>query len=105
MPSHGLSFPFVTAAKKTFNGRKKRKEKELIRIRGPAALRTDRQKPSGWRRVCAEGASPDSSACQVRYLSRSNRGTGEDRQHLLSEPNYLLSTENKPQPGHFRISP
>lgn len=32
-------------------------------------------------------------ACQVRYLSASNRGTGDNGQHLLSEPNYLLSTE------------
>lgn len=39
-------------------------------------------------------------ACQVRYLSASNRGTGDDGQHLLSQPNYLLSTEkNRRSPG------
>lgn len=32
-------------------------------------------------------------ARQVRFLSASNRDTGDNRQHLLSEANYLLSTE------------
>ena len=53
--------------------------------------------------VSVQGASPHSTACQIRYLSASNRGTGEDRQHLLSKPNYPLSTKQEgepaPQPG------
>lgn len=52
--------------------------------------------------VSVQGAFPHSTACQSRYLSASNRGTGEDRQHLLSKPNYLLSTKQEgeaaPQP-------
>lgn len=46
-----------------------------------------------------QGAPPHSTACQIRYLSASNRGTGEDRQHLLSKPNYLLSTKQEKETG------
>ena len=49
--------------------------------------------------VSVRGASPHSTACQIRYLSASNRGTGEDRQHLLSKPNYLLSTKQGGRTG------
>lgn len=38
-------------------------------------------------------------ACQARYLSASNRGTGDNGQHLLSEPNYLLSTQEEGASG------
>lgn len=49
-----------------------------------------------------------SPARQVRCLSASNRGSGDNRQHLLSEPNYLLSTEEEEEgtggPSHrFRL--
>lgn len=57
------------------------------------------QKRRGWRIFCVQGASPHSTACQVWYLSASNRGTGEDRQQLLSEPNYLLSTRKEGEPA------
>lgn len=77
--------------------------RELIWGRSRVACRACEWKRRGWRIVCVQGASPHSTACQVRYLSASNRGTGEDRQHLLSEPNYLLSTKKEgepaPQPG------
>lgn len=48
---------------------------------------------------CVQGAFPHSPACQRWYLSASNRGTGEDRQHLLSKPNYLLSTKQEAEPA------
>lgn len=48
---------------------------------------------------------PHSTACQSRYLSASNRGTGEDRQHLLSKPNYLLSTKQEAEAAPSPPSP
>lgn len=52
-----------------------------------------------WKMVSVQGAFPHPTACQSRYLSASNRGTGEDRQHLLSKLNYLLSTKQKGEPA------
>lgn len=46
-----------------------------------------------WTQMQTRGSFPHSPACQSLCLSASNRGTGEDRQHLLSKPNYLLSTK------------
>lgn len=99
MSSHRSPFPFVAVTKK----RVKCNARELIWGRSRVACRACEWKRRGWRIVCVQGTSPHSTACQVRYLSASNRGTGEDRQHLLSEPNYLLSTKKEgepaPQPG------
>lgn len=62
-----------------------------------------RMERRGWRMVSVQGALVHSTACQTWYLSASNRGTGEDRQHLLSKLNYLPSTKQEeeamPQPG------
>lgn len=52
-----------------------------------------------WKMVSVQGAFPHSTACQSWYLSASNRGTGEDRQHLLSKLNYLLSTKQEGEPA------
>lgn len=74
------------------------KARELICRRSCDACWAGEWRGEVGRMVSVQGAFPHSTACQSRYLSASNRGTGEDRQHLLSKPNYLLSTKQRGEP-------
>lgn len=85
--------------KKKKTGGLKCKARELICRRSCDACWASEWRGEAGRMVSVQGAFPHSTACQSRYLSASNRGTGEDRQHLLSKPNYLLSTKQGGEPA------